>query len=126
MADKKIKVAVVEDDEMIMRAYGDGLRRAGMEVYTAANGQEGLDIIRVELPDIVLLDIIMPDMNGFEVLREMKKDEATASIPVIVLSNLGQSKDIDRAIELGAKRYLVKANTSIEIAIDTINNVLGL
>jgi len=79
-------------------------------VLTAVDGEEALRLARAEAPDLVLLDLIMPKMQGFEVLRTLKQDPATAGIPVIVLSNLGQDSDVQRALEAGAAAYLIKAN----------------
>ncbi|MSU75222.1 MAG: response regulator, partial [Candidatus Magasanikbacteria bacterium] len=84
------KILLAEDDRFIARAYSDGLTRAGYLVIPAGNGVEALEKIRSESPNLVLLDIIMPDKDGFEVLEEMKQDPKLKKIPVIILSNLGQ------------------------------------
>ena len=84
------------------------------------DGREALKKIRSEEPDMVLLDLIMPEKNGFEVLEEMKKDKALKNIPVIVLSNLGQESDVDQGKKLGAVDYLIKSNVSIKEVIEVI------
>jgi DNA-binding response OmpR family regulator len=114
------KILLAEDDQFISRAYKDGLGRAGYKIITAMDGREALKKIRSEEPDMVLLDLIMPEKNGFEVLEEMKKDKALKNIPVIVLSNLGQESDVDQGKKLGAVDYLIKSNVSIKEVIEVI------
>ncbi|MDA2936194.1 response regulator [Patescibacteria group bacterium AH-259-L05] len=120
MADKKHKILIAEDDIFISRAYKDGLEQAGFEVITAADGQETLEKIRTEKPRLVLLDLIMPNKNGFEVLEEVKGDEALRKVPIVILSNLGQESDIEKGKELGAIDYLVKADLSMRQVIEKI------
>jgi CheY-like chemotaxis protein len=92
---------------------------------TAEDGEEALRVARAEAPDLVLLDLIMPKMQGFEVLRALKADPATASIPVMVLSNLGQEHDVARTTEAGAVAYLVKANLSLDELVQRVEAVIG-
>lgn len=122
--DSKIKIFIGEDDKFISRAYQDGFKRAGFEVDTGFNGDEVLEKIRQNKPDLLLLDLIMPQKNGFEVLGEIKMDKDLNKIPIIVLSNLGQDSDIDRVKELGAYDYLIKANFSMKEVVDKIKEVL--
>jgi len=96
----------------------------GLEVLTAADGEEALRLARSERLDLVLLDVIMPKLEGFEVLRRLKEDAATARIPVIVLSNLGQERDVAQAEALGAVAYLVKANLSLQDLVDRVDAAL--
>lgn len=117
---KKKKILLAEDDKFISLAYLDGLKRAGYEVEHAKNGKEALEKAKSFLPDLIFLDIIMPEMNGFEALEEIKKDESLKNIPVIVLSNLGQDTDIKKGKELGAIDYLIKANFSMAEVIKKI------
>jgi two-component system phosphate regulon response regulator PhoB len=107
------RILLAEDDRFLQRAAGAKLRQEGFTVLTAADGEEALRVARAETPDLVLLDLIMPKLQGFEVLRLLKEDAATMYIPVIVLSNLGQESDIARATALGAVEYLIKANLSL-------------
>lgn len=109
----KAKIVLAEDDQFISRAYTDGLRRAGYEVVTAMDGNAAIAIIKAEKPDIILLDIIMPEKNGFEVIEEIKKDPELSAIPIIVLSNLGQDTDIQKGRDLGANDYFIKSNLSM-------------
>ena len=109
---KKYKVLLAEDDKFISLAYKDGLTRAGYSVIYAENGKKALDLTKKEKPDIIMLDIIMPEMNGFEVLEALKKEKTTKKIPVVILSNLGQESDIKKGQELGATDYMIKSNYS--------------
>jgi DNA-binding response OmpR family regulator len=103
-------VLVAEDDRFLRRAAESGLQRHGFIVMTASDGEEALRIARQERPDLILLDVIMPKLQGFDVLRELKQNPITSSIPVVILSNLGEEQDAKSAIELGAVDYWVKAN----------------
>ncbi|MEA1963127.1 MAG: response regulator [Patescibacteria group bacterium] len=118
--EKKIKILLAEDDKFISKAYQDGLGRAGFEVIAAYDGNEALKEARKEKPDIILLDLVMPEKNGFEVLEEIKADNDLKDIQIIILSNLGQSSDIQRGRDLGANDYLIKSNFSIKEVIEKI------
>lgn len=115
-----MKILLAEDDKFISRAYQDGFKRAGFEVILAFNGNEALDKAREESPDLILLDLVMPSKNGFETLGDLKMDKDLKKIPVIVLSNLGQDSDIERAEELGAIDYMIKADFSMQEVVDKI------
>ena len=121
---KKTKILLAEDDKFISRAYKDGLERAGFNLILASDGEEAVKLIKTEKPDLVLLDVIMPLKNGFEVLEEVKKDPETKDIPVIVLSNLGQDSDIAKGRSLGAVDYLVKANFTMAEVVEKIKKYL--
>jgi DNA-binding response OmpR family regulator len=103
------RILVVEDDEFLRELIVGKLKREGFHVSEAINGKAGLQKMKEDMPQLVLLDLILPGFNGFEVLSHIQGDPSIANIPVVVLSNLGQKEDIDRARELGAKGYLVKA-----------------
>lgn len=124
MENSKAKIVLAEDDKFISKAYQDGLRRGNFEVVPAFNGAEAIEKIKSEKPDLVLLDIIMPDKNGFEVLEAIKRDDSTKNIPVIFLSNLGQESDIQKGRELGANDYLIKSNFSMKEVIAKISEYL--
>jgi DNA-binding response OmpR family regulator len=119
------RVLLAEDDRFLRRAAEARLRRHGLEVLTAVDGEEALRIARAERLDLVLLDVVMPKLEGFEVLKLLKEDEATASIPVIVLSNLGQERDVAQAKALGAVAFLVKAHLSLQDLVDRVDAVLS-
>ncbi len=114
------RVLVIEDDRFLRKAAEAALRRQGYTVLTAPDGETGLQAARAEHPDLVLLDLIMPGMQGFEVLKLLKEDASTSSIPVIILSNLGQDSDVKRALEAGAVDYLVKANLALDMLVGRV------
>lgn len=111
--DQKKKILLIEDDKFLLKLYSDKLNREGFEVSMAITGEEGLSKVAAEKPDLVLLDIILPQKNGFDILSEIKLNPVTKNIPVIILTNLGQDSDIKTGFELGAADYLVKTDFSI-------------
>lgn len=124
MSAKKPTILLAEDDRLISRAYEIGMKREGFNMLIAYDGTEALNILKEKKPDIILLDLIMPNKNGFEVLAELKADERLKTIPVIVLSNLGQDADIVRGKELGAVDYLIKSDLSISDVVEKVNTYL--
>ena len=118
-------ILLAEDDRFLRKAADTALRRHGFSVVTATNGEEALEALRTMKPDLILLDLIMPKVQGFEVLRSVKENPATAHIPVIVLSNLGQEGDVKRAMESGATAYFVKANLTLEDMVTQVESVLA-
>ena len=104
------KILVIEDDKFLEKLCARKLEDAGFAVLIANDGEEGLKKIKEEKPDLILLDIVLPGIDGFEVLRQLKKDMVTALIPVIFLTNLGQEDEIKEGMALGADDYLVKAH----------------
>ncbi len=125
MPDGARRVLLAEDDRFLRRAAEARLRRHGLEVLTAADGEEALRVARTEPLDLVLLDVVMPKLQGFEVLKALKQDDATARIPVIVLSNLGQERDVTQAMALGAIAFLVKAHLSLQDLVDRVDAALA-
>lgn len=108
-------VLLVDDDPLIIRMYQNKLSNDGYKVNIATNGEEALIEIRKEKPDVILLDVMMPKMNGVETLKELKKDPGTQTIPVIILTNLGdKQEDVEGAKKLGALDYLVKSDISLK------------
>ncbi|MDO8571766.1 MAG: response regulator [bacterium] len=116
---------LIEDDKFLCRAYNDGLDRAGYEVVIAYDGGEAVKKIRDEKPDLIILDLILPIKNGFDILEEIKQDDDLKKIPVVILSNHGQDADIQRGKELGALDYLVKANFSMKEVVDRLQDVFA-
>ncbi|KKT29141.1 hypothetical protein A3G55_04585 [Candidatus Giovannonibacteria bacterium RIFCSPLOWO2_12_FULL_44_25] len=104
------KILFIEDEEALQRTMGEMLEQNSYSILKALDGEAGLKMAKKELPDLILLDLILPKKNGFEVLEELKKDSATKNIPVAVLTNLEGSAEVERALALGATTYLVKAN----------------
>ena len=119
------KILLAEDDKFLSIAMGDKLIREGFTVLHAANGLETINQAKAEHPDLILLDIIMPQKTGFEVLSELRLDPTTRDIPVIVLSNLGQEADIKKARVLGAKDYLVKSEVEMKMVVVRIKEELA-
>ena len=118
------RVLLAEDDRFLRKAAETALKRQGFTVLPAVDGEEALRMARAEAPDIVLLDLIMPKLQGFEVLRALKADPATTKIPVIILSNLGQESDVKQAMEAGAAGYFVKANLSLQDLVERVGEVV--
>jgi DNA-binding response OmpR family regulator len=125
MGEIEPKVAIVEDEVFLRKAGALALRKAGFAVVTAIDGEEALEMIPREKPDLVLLDLIMPKVQGFEVLRRLKADPATASIPVIVMSNLSQESEIRQVREDGAIDFLVKSNISLDLLVARVHRHFG-
>lgn len=124
MSDLPAKILIVEDDAFLLKVYLDRLKDEGYAVAVATNGEEALTMAKEEHPQLILLDMILPRMSGFDFLKAMKNDPAIGDIPVIVLSNLGQDSDIELAKELGAVDYLVKANHSFRSVIEKISSYI--
>jgi CheY-like chemotaxis protein len=118
------RVLVVEDDRFLRRACEASLRQRGLDVITAADGEEGLSLAQSEHPALVLLDLLMPKMSGLEVLRAMKADDKMRGIPVLVLSNSSRQQDVDEIMRLGAIGYLVKADLSLQVLGDRVIRIL--
>jgi len=108
------KILIIEDEEIILGLLRKKLASEGYDVYTAKDGEAGLAKVREIEPDLVLLDVIMPKLGGFEVMEEIQKDKAITKTPVIIISNSGQPVEIDRAKKLGAKDWLVKTEFDLE------------
>lgn len=119
-----IRVVLVEDEEVLLEVLESKLKKEGFEVFSAKDGMAGLDLIKAILPDIILLDVVMPRMDGFEVLENLKKDPELSKIPVIIISNSGQDVEIGRALALGVKDYLVKAEFDPQEVLDKIRGQL--
>lgn len=110
-------ILVVEDDDFIRDLFVTKLSSLGYKVEVAKDGRDALTKIKTAKPALVLLDLVLPKMDGFEVLSHVREDEAASAIPIVVLSNLGEPKDITKAKDLGARDYIIKANyTPSEIA----------
>ena len=118
------KIVVADDDRMFRKAAETTLRRQGYAVTTASDGEEALQLIRAERPDIIVLDLIMPKLQGFDVLQVLKQDSLTATIPVIVLSSLTQEQDKQEALDLGAVAYFNKATFSLSELVKQVETTL--
>lgn len=117
-------ILFVEDEPTLQKLVGRFLEKEGYEIISALDGETGLRLTDKMKPDLILLDLILPKKDGFEVLEELKKDEATKDIPVIILTNLEGSGDVEKALSLGATTYLVKANYELNEVVSKIKEVL--
>lgn len=118
-------ILFIEDESALQKTFGEILKQEGYETISALDGETGLRLVKSQKPDLILLDLILPKMHGFEVLKKLKEDEETKDIPVIVLTNLEKIEDVDKALELGATTYLVKAKYSLEEIVEKIKNAIG-
>ena len=106
----KIKILIVEDDAILQKTLKEYLVNAGFDITTASNGEEGVSMTKSVDPDLILLDIILPKKDGYEVINDLKGDQSTKNIPIILLTNLGSIDDVQKALDLGATTYLIKAD----------------
>lgn len=123
MPEKKQKILMMEEDRFLRKIYKNKFSKEGFEFIEATNGQEGLNKVIFEKPDIVLLDLILPRKSGFDVLIEMKRSKETENIPVIIFSNLCQESDIKRGLSLGAQEYLIKSEISLSDVVDKVKEL---
>ena len=119
------RILLIEDEEILINLLEKKLTQEGYETFLARDGEKGLEAVRREMPDLVLLDIIMPKMGGLEVMEEMQKDEELKKIPVIVISNSGQPVEIDRIQKLGAKDWLIKTEFDPQEVIEKVAKQIG-
>lgn len=120
------KILIVEDDALMVNLYKKVFEREGFEVSLAQRGAEGISKAKEVLPDLVLLDIMMPEMDGFEVLSKLKADDVTKSIKVIVLTNLAGTGDEERALEMGALKYIVKSEHDPDEVVNLAKEVMEI
>ncbi len=118
------KILIIEDEEVLLGLLQERLVQEGYQVDIAKDGQEGLEKIRKFKPDLILLDIIMPKMGGFEVMEEVNKDEELKIIPIIIVSNSGQPVELERAKKLGVKDWLIKTDFDPQEVIDKVKKQL--
>ncbi len=121
---EKKSVLIVEDDQFFSGLVAQKLNQAGFEVLLAGGGEEALNVLKEKNPSLIILDLMMPGMDGFEVLSRLKKDEKTKEIPTVVLSNLGQRDEVDRAISLGADDFLIKVNFTLDEIVEKVKEII--
>jgi DNA-binding response OmpR family regulator len=119
------KILIIEDEEIILNLLQKKLEKEGYEVYIAKDGKEGVKKTIEIIPDLILLDIVMPKMDGFGVMEEKNKHKELKSIPVIVVSNSGQPVELDRAKKLGAKDWLIKTEFDPQEVIKKVKKIIG-
>jgi len=118
-------ILFIEDESALQKTFGEVLGKEGCEMLSALDGEIGLKLAKEKKPDLILLDLVLPKIHGFDVLKKLKEDNETKDIPVIVLTNLEDIKDVGKALELGATTYLVKAQYSLEEVVEKIKKALG-
>ena len=121
----KLKILLIEDDPFLLSMYTTKFELENFLVYGADDGEKGLEYANKETLDIILLDILMPKMNGFEVLEKLKSSDKTRGIPVILLTNLNQKDEIERGLALGADDYLIKAHFMPSEVVGKITRVIN-
>lgn len=117
-------ILIIEDDPLILRMYQQAFVFKKHKAFIAENGEEGFKKARTEKPDVILLDVMMPKMNGLEVLAKLKHDPLTKHIPVIMLTNLSQDDDIQAALALGAVQYITKIDHTPKQVIDQVERII--
>jgi CheY-like chemotaxis protein len=119
------KILIVEDEEILLELLQKRLTQEDYQVAIAKDGIEGLEKIKEDIPDLILLDIVMPRMGGFEMMKELQKDEKFSQIPIIIISNSGQPVEIDLAQKLGARDWLIKTDFEPQEVIEKVVNQIG-
>jgi len=125
MAENKGKILIIEDDRYISKMYQLKLSLEGYDVQVAENGRIGVEKTKEFMPDIILLDILMPELDGFEVLSIVKSDDHTKDTPVLIMSNLGQEDHIQKGMALGAIGYIVKSQYTPSKVVETIKDTIA-
>jgi CheY-like chemotaxis protein len=125
--EQKNTIMIVEDDVFVMDIYKTKLSQEGYDVISASNGAEAVKKLNEveKMPDLILLDIIMPYMDGFEVLKEIKENEKTKKIPIVLLTNLSQKDDIEKGLSLGANDYLIKSHFTPSEVLEKVKGLIG-
>jgi CheY-like chemotaxis protein len=119
------RIVIVEDEEIMLDLLQRKLKTHGYEVSVARDGEEGLRVIKEERPDLIIMDLVMPKMDGFMVMEEIQKDEDLKKIPLIVVSNSGQPVELNRIKDLGAKDWLIKTEFNPQELVEKIKNQLA-
>ena len=124
MSNQKYKILVVEDDEFLLELYSTKLQMEGFQVFSANDGERGLRYAKEKNPDLILLDIVLPKMDGLDVLRKIKENKDTEKIPVVLLTNLSQKDEVQEGLKAGAKDYLIKAHFMPSEVVEKIKKLL--
>lgn len=125
MVSKSKVILLIEDDSFLSNIYKTKFEMEGYKVITAMDGEAGLTFAKTKNPDLILLDILLPKMDGFTVLKEIKANDKSKNIPVILLTNLGQKDDVSKGLELGAVDYLIKAHFKPSETVDKVRKIIG-
>ena len=119
------KILIIEDDPFLSEMYAAKFIENGFEVEVSSDGKSGLAKIEDFRPDLVLLDIVLPKMDGFEMLKKVKEKEELKEIPIVLLTNLGQKNEVEKGIALGAKEYIIKAHFTPTAVVAKVNEILN-
>lgn len=119
------KVLIIEDDPFLNEMYAAKFNQEDFEVEVAIDGKEGLNKIKESKPDLILLDIVLPKMDGFEILKQIKADPSLKKIPIILLTNLGQKSEVEKGLKLGADEYIIKAHFTPTAVVAKVKEMLG-
>ena len=120
----KPKILLIEEDQFLYKILTVKLKRAGFDVFLAIDVEEGIKKAKETKPDLILLDLILPKINGFAVLSEIKKTPVLKKVPVVILSNLGQESDVEKGLRMGAEDYLIKTNLSLSEIVEKVKKHL--
>jgi len=118
------KILLIEDESALQKSLGDTLREDGFEVLSALDGTIGERLAKSEKPDLIVLDLILPQKSGLDVFQSLKEDETTKNIPVVILTNLEKIEHVEKALEMGAKTFLIKANYTLKEILTKIKSVM--
>jgi len=119
------KILFIEDEAALQKTFGDILSAEGFQVISAIDGEVGLRLAKSEKPNLIILDLILPKLHGLEVLKGLKENKETKNIPVIILTNLGDLKNIEQALELGATTYMVKSDYTLDDIIEKVKKAIS-
>ena len=123
---KKPSILLVEDDSFLIDIYQKKLESSGFKLKIAEKGDIALEMLAKEKPDLVLLDIVLPNIGGWEILRKLKKDKQFANLKIIILSNLGQKEEVEKGLGLGVEKYLIKAQFTPAQVVEQVKETLGV
>ena len=119
------KILIIEDDSFLSEMYAAKFTESGFEIEVAFDGSVGLAKIENFNPDLVLLDIVLPKMDGFEILKKIKENEKLKKIPIILLTNLGQKSEVEKGLSLGADEYIIKAHFTPTAVVTRVKEILN-
>lgn len=125
MTNNPIKVLMIEDDKFLCDLAAKKFSKEGFHVLVAMEGRRGIELAEKELPDVVLIDILLPGLDGFEVLKRLRRNPSFDNTRLIVLSNYGQAEELEKARALGADQFLIKADFTLDDILDAIKKVLA-
>lgn len=125
MSQDKKKIIIAEDEPILIDMYKLYFERAGYQVLNAENGRQCIDVAKAEKPDLILLDILMPKLDGWEVLKNLKTDPETKKIPILVFSNLGQTQEIQKGLDLGADDYVIKSDMTPKELLEKVEGMIA-